>query len=170
MGSICWLITFFHRFLCSLFLHSFRVWAITFIQTIASTQNAIWFVPFVWLGLTLYSFAIGMLLQGLVFLVLSLLFIIALFLLAFLFKPEIRALWATCNNGFPRSLCSKTGLLGKLGFSLTEAAIVRKDLKAFTRRRELMTIFIVPIVLILIPIMQTMAKHQNPCHNKLLFY
>lgn len=132
--------------------------AITFIQTVASTQNAIWFVPFVWLGLTLYSFAGGMLLQGLVFLVLSLLLIVTLFLLATslnkrfgLYEPPA----ITVSRGI---YAPKTGLLGRLGFSLTEAAIVRKDLKAFTRRRELMTIFIVPIVLILVPIMQTIGQ------------
>lgn len=132
--------------------------AITFIQTVASTQNAIWFVPFVWLGLTLYSFAGGMLLQGLGFLVLSLLLIVTLFLLATslnkrfgLYEPPA----ITVSRGI---YAPKTGLLGRLGFSLTEAAIVRKDLKAFTRRRELMTIFIVPIVLILVPIMQTLGQ------------
>jgi hypothetical protein len=47
----------------------------------------------------------------------------------------------------------KTGILGKLGFSSVEAALIRKDLKAFTRRRELMSAFIIPIVFILIPLM-----------------
>jgi len=136
--------------------------AITFIQTVASTQNSIWFVPFVWLGLTLYSFAIGMLLQGLVFLVLSLLFIITLFLLAFYLNRKFGLYEQPAITVSRGVYAPKTGLLGKLGFSLTEAAIVRKDLKAFTRRRELMTIFIVPIVLILIPIMQTMGQTAEP--------
>ena len=46
----------------------------------------------------------------------------------------------------------KAGLLGKLGFSTVEAAIIRKDIRAFTRRRELIGIFIIPIVFIIVPI------------------
>ena len=55
----------------------------------------------------------------------------------------------------------RTGFLGKLGFSTVEAALIRKDLKAYTRRRELMTIFIVPIVVILVPLMQSMQSTQS---------
>jgi hypothetical protein len=51
----------------------------------------------------------------------------------------------------------KTGLLGKLGFSTTEAAIIRKDLRAFTRRREMVGLFIVPIIIIILPIMQSLG-------------
>jgi hypothetical protein len=47
----------------------------------------------------------------------------------------------------------KTGLLGKFGFTSIEAALIRKDLKAFTRRRELMSAFILPIVFLVLPIM-----------------
>ena len=42
-----------------------------------------------------------------------------------------------------------------------EAALIRKDLKAFTRRRELMTIFIAPIVIVLIPLMQSIGVTGN---------
>jgi hypothetical protein len=52
--------------------------------------------------------------------------------------------------------------LGKLGFSTVEAALIRKDLKAFTRRRELMYIFVLPVVFILIPLMQSVGAMGNP--------
>ena len=52
----------------------------------------------------------------------------------------------------------KTGMLGRLGFSSLEAALIRKDLKAFTRRRELMSIFIFPIIMIIIPFFQTFGS------------
>jgi hypothetical protein len=55
----------------------------------------------------------------------------------------------------------KTGLLGRFGFSTVEAALIRKDFKAFTRRRELMTIFIVPIVIILVPLMQSFGMTET---------
>ena len=44
----------------------------------------------------------------------------------------------------------ETGLLGKLGFSTVEAAIIRKDARAFTRRREMISIFIVSIIMIIL--------------------
>jgi hypothetical protein len=56
----------------------------------------------------------------------------------------------------------KTGFLGRIGFSAVEAALVRKDFRAFTRRRELMTIFIVPIVVIMVPIMQSLSLANEP--------
>jgi hypothetical protein len=56
----------------------------------------------------------------------------------------------------------RTGLLGKLGFSTAEAALIRKDLKAFTRRRELMYIFVVPILIIISPLMQAFGAMGSP--------
>ena len=131
---------------------------VTFIQTIASVQNAAWFIPFVWLGMTLYSFASGLLLEGFAFLVLSVLFIVGLFILATLLNQRF-GLYEPPAITISRGIYApKTGLLGKLGFSAVEAALLRKDLKAFTRRRELMTIFIIPIVLILVPLTQSLGQ------------
>jgi hypothetical protein len=132
--------------------------AVTFIQTIASAQTAAWFIPFVWLGMTLYSFTSGLLLQGFIFLALSILFIAGLFFLATslnrrfgLYEPPA----ITISRG---TYAPKTGFLGRVGFSMVEAALLRKDFRAFTRRRELMTIFIVPIVVILVPLMQSLGQ------------
>ena len=104
----------------------------------------------------LYYLLGNALLLGTVFAVCSALFLIGLYYLAMVLNirfglyepPAIRV--QTSGIYAP-----KTGLLGKLGFSSVEAAIIRKDIRAFTRRRELISIFIVPIVFILIPIMQS---------------
>jgi len=132
------------------------------VQTIASAQSAIWFIPFVWLGMTLYSFLNGLILQGIAFVVLSLGFIAALFYLATwlngrygLYEPPA----ITVSRGV---YAPKTGLLGRLGFSATERALIRKDLKAFTRRRELMVVFIIPIIVILALIMQALGQMGGP--------
>jgi hypothetical protein len=143
---------------------------ITFIQTIASAQNAVWFIPFVWLGMALYSFTTGLLLNGFAFLALSLLFIAGLFLLATslnrrfgLYEPPA----ITVSRGI---YTPKTGFLGKLGFSTVEAALLRKDFRAFTRRRELMTIFIIPIVIILVPLMQSLSQTNGAVPTQLSVY
>jgi hypothetical protein len=132
-----------------------------FIQTIASGQSAIWFVPFVWLGLTLYSLMNGMVLQGAAFIFFSLLFIVGLFWLGTalnkrfgLYEPPA----ITISRGVYKP---KSGFLGKIGFSSLEAALIRKDLKAFTRRRELITTFILPIVFLIIPIMTSVNGNQS---------
>ncbi len=144
--------------------------AITFIQTIASAQTAAWFIPFVWLGMTLYSFTSGLLLQGFIFLVLSILFLAGLFFLATflnrrfgLYEPPA----ITISRG---TYAPRTGFLGKLGFSTAEASLIRKDLRAFTRRRELMTIFIIPIVIILMQVMQTLGSTMDTAPVQVFVY
>ena len=132
--------------------------AVTFIQTIASAQTAAWFIPFVWLGMILYSFTSGLLLQGFIFLALSILFIAGLFYIATLLNRRF-GLYEPPAITISRGVYApRTGFLGKLGFSTVEASLIRKDLRAFTRRRELMTIFIVPIVVILVPLMQSFGQ------------
>ena len=136
--------------------------ALTVIVTIASVQTAAWFIPFVWLGIALYSFATpGLLLQGFLFTGLSILFITGLFFLATLLNRRFGLYEPPAITVSRGVYAPKTGFLGKLGFSTVEAALLRKDLKAFTRRRELMTIFIVPIVFILVPLMQSFGQGQT---------
>ncbi len=137
--------------------------AIVFVQTIATTQNTIWFVPFFWLGLFLYSFMSGILWQTLAFLGLSLLFVLSLFYAAVSLNKRF-GLYEPPSITVTRGVYApRTGLLGRLGFTTTEAALIRKDMKAFTRRRELMFIFVLPVILILFPLLQTMgAMGQMP--------
>ena len=145
--------------------------AITFIQTIASAQTAAWFIPFVWLGMTLFFFTGGgLLLYGFVFLLLSLLFILGLFFLATqlntrfgLYEPPA----ITVSRGI---YTPRAGFLGRLGFSTIEAALIRKDLRAFTRRRELMSIFIAPIIIIILPLMQSLGAANAPVTQQFSIY
>ncbi|HVP92204.1 MAG TPA: hypothetical protein VMS94_00525 [Acidobacteriota bacterium] len=128
--------------------------AVILIQAVAGAQSAIWFIPYAWLGMALASFIRDLVAQTVIFLLASILFISALFYLAVklnsrfgLYEPPA----ITVSKGV---YVSKPSFLGRVGFSSLEAAVMRKDFKAFTRRRELMYIFITPIVFILIPLMQ----------------
>lgn len=132
--------------------------AITFIETIASAQNAAWFIPFLWLGMTTYSFTNGLLLQGSIFLGLSLLFIAGLFFLATLLNKQFGLYEPPAITISRGAYAPRVGFLGKIGFTTAEAALIRKDLRAFTRRRELMSVFIIPIVLILVQVMQSFSS------------
>jgi len=130
---------------------------VALIEVVAGGQEAVWFVPYLWLGLTLVSFMGGLLVQTIIFSLASLLFILVLFYTAVrlnakfgLYEPPA----ITVSRGV---YAPKVGLLGKLGFSSLEAAVIRKDIRAFTRRRELMYIFIMPLVFILVPLMQQLG-------------
>jgi hypothetical protein len=136
--------------------------AVVFVQTVASAQSAVWFIPFVWLGMTLYSFIKGLLLQSAVFLTLSLLFILGLFYMAVILNRRFGLYEPPAITVSRGVYAPKAGFLGRLGFSTVEAALIRKDLKAFTRRRELMYIFVLPVVFILVPLMQAMGATGNP--------
>jgi len=131
--------------------------SVTLIQNVASAQSLVWFVPFVWLAMTLYSFVNGLLLQAFAFLALSLLFIFALFYLATLLNRRFGLYEPPAITVSHGLYAPRTGFLGRLGFSTVEAALIRKDLRAFTRRRELMMIFILPIVFIIAPLMQSLG-------------
>jgi len=160
------------RFLGSLlfFIVFYVVWfaltsgagSIALIEMVASAQKAVWFIPYIWLGAALAAFMGGLLAQTIIFSLASLLFILALFYVAvrlnarfgFYEPPAV-----TVSRGV---YVPKVGLLGKLGFSSLEAAVMRKDFKAFTRRRELMYIFIMPLVFILMPLMQYLGALGRP--------
>lgn len=126
---------------------------VTFVTTLSTFQTTIWYVPFVWAGTALYYIYQSQLLLGLAYVAATALFIAALYYIAVLLNqrfglyepPAIRV--QTSGVYTP-----KTGLLGKLGFTSIEAALIRKDVRSFTRRRELMGIFIVPIVFVIVSI------------------
>jgi hypothetical protein len=130
--------------------------AITLFNSLSHFQSTVWYVPFVWVALVISYIFSGLYLQAALFAVLSALFILILYYLAVylntrfgLYEPPAITLQ---KSGV---YTPKSGFLGKLGLSSAEAAIVRKDFRAFTRRREMISIFIVPIIMIILPIMQS---------------
>jgi len=129
--------------------------SIALIESVAGAQQVVWFIPYVWLGMVLAAFMSGLFTQAVIFSLASLLFILILFYVAVrlnarfgLYEPPA----ITVSRGV---YAPRVGFLGKLGFSSLEAAIIRKDFKAFTRRRELMYIFIMPIVFIIMPLLSS---------------
>ena len=132
--------------------------SVTFFMSLSNFQSTVWYIPFVWVALVVSYIFSGLFLQAGLFVVFSGLFIAALYYLAVflnmrfgLYEPPAITLQ---KSGV---YTPKTGLLGKIGFSSTEAAIIRKDFRAFTRRREMVSIFIVPIIMIILPLMQSLG-------------
>jgi hypothetical protein len=132
--------------------------SITFFTSLSNFQSTVWYVPFVWVALAVSYIFTAQFLQAGLCVVFSALFIAAFYYLAVflnirfgLYEPPA----ITIQKGGVYT--PKTGLLGKLGFSSGEAAIIRKDFRAFTRRREMVSIFIVPIIMIILPLMQSLG-------------
>jgi hypothetical protein len=157
-GSLAFLLLFFILYFSAIY------GGLNFLSTIADIQTSVFFVPFVWLGLMLSNFFLsnGSILLGLVYMGLSFAFIGGVYALAVLLNKQFGLYEPPAikiqKSGF---YAPKTGVLGKLGFSTNEAALIRKDLKAFTRRKELMAVFITPIIFLLIPLMQTFGMSSE---------
>jgi hypothetical protein len=130
----------------------------SFVPNLTAAQNVAWFVPFVWLALILSYLLHGLYIQGALFISLSALFIAGFYFLAVYLNQRF-GLYEPPAISVQKSgvYAPKTGLLGKLGFSSVEAALIRKDFRAFTRRRELLSVYIFPIIIILIPLMQSLG-------------
>ncbi len=135
------------------------------IKTLASGQKTVWFIPYLWLGMTLFSFVNGQIVEMVVFSLGSAVFLSVLFAVAVelnsrfgLYEPP--AIRISIGAYTPRP-----SIWGRFGFSLSEAAIMRKDFKAFTRRRELMYFFVLPIVVTImsiIPLTRTPYFQASP--------
>ncbi len=134
----------------------------SFLTVVSQIQTTGIFVPFVWVALALFYVLEGLFLNGFLFIALSALFISGLYYLAVglnmrfgLYEPP--AITVQKSGVY----APKTGILGRIGFSSVEAAIIRKDLRAFTRRRELIQIFIFPIAIIVLFLVQSIGVRDT---------
>lgn len=116
-------------------------------KAVAEGQLAAWFVPYVWPGIALYAFTQGQWAITTLFALGSIIFGGVLFVLA----SRLNARYGLSDTAAIRvssAYAPGTGLLSRIGLPAAESAIIRKDFKAFTRRSELMYVFIMPIVLV----------------------
>lgn len=134
----------------------------SFLTVVSQIQSTGLFVPFVWVALALFYILKGVFLNGFLFIALSSVFIVGLYYLAVglnmrfgLYEPP--AITVQKSGVY----APKTGILGRIGFSSVEAAIIRKDLRAFTRRRELIQIFIFPIAIIVLFLVQSIGVRDS---------
>lgn len=154
LGSILFFVVFYVIYF-SLY---YNVTPIALIESIAGGQRVLWFIPYLWLGIALFTFVSNLWLETVVFSLASLVFIYALFVAAVHINMRF-GLYEIPSIRIPRGVyVPRAGLFGRLGFSPLEAAIIRKDFRAFTRRHELMYIFIFPIIFIIMPLLSAMRS------------
>ena len=117
------------------------------IEALASGQKTVWFIPYLWLGMTLFYFMNGQIVETVVFSLGSVAFLSALFAVAVKLNSRFGLYEPPAIRISIGAYAPRPSMWGRLGFSLSEAAIMRKDFNAFTRRRELMYFFVLPIVI-----------------------
>jgi len=130
------------------------------LEAFASGQKMLWFIPYIWLGMALFSFTNGQIIETVVFSLGSVAFLSALFVVAVKLNSMFGLYEPPAIRISLGAYTPKAGVWGRLGFSSSEAAIIKKDFKAFTRRRELMYFFVLPIVIIISMIMPLMRTGQ----------
>jgi hypothetical protein len=125
--------------------------------TLTNIQGTLFYIPFIWPGLTLSNFFIpgGSVLLGIAYMLLSIAFIGTLYVLAVFLNKRFGLYEPPAIKIQSGTYTPKTGILGKLGFSTIEAAIINKDFKAFTRRKELIPVFITPVIFMILPFIQS---------------
>ena len=152
LGTILFFIVFYAAFY-SLF---YQVSPLTLLEIVAGGQRRLWFIPYVWPGITLAYFASGLGLETGILLLASIGFLYAIFLAAVRLNIRFGLYEAPPIRVSQGDYVPRVGILERLGFSPLEAAMIRKDFKAFTRRSELMYIFIFPIILTIMPLISFM--------------
>ncbi|MEM3703247.1 MAG: hypothetical protein QXX79_02335 [Candidatus Bathyarchaeia archaeon] len=152
LGTIIFLIVFYLAYFTLVYGASF----LAMVESLAGGQRTLWFIPYLWFGISLSAVVSGLNVEAVIFSIASVGFICALFAVAVRLNAKFALYEAPSITISRGAYVPKTGLLGRLGFSSQEVAIIRKDFKAFTRRRELMYIFILPVVFILMPILSSM--------------
>jgi hypothetical protein len=116
-----------------------------------------WFIPILWPSLTILSFLTSETLQLVVYGVLSIL-LTGLFLWTSVKLRErywVPAPFAIKLAASSKPYTPKQGFLGSLGFTAAEAAILKKDFRGLTRRKEMLVWIAVPLGISVISIFST---------------
>lgn len=125
------------------------------VNSLSSTLSYVPFIPILWGSIAMEAVATGEGLKAAAFSAATVLFTAVLLWIAVkvrskYWSPTLAAVSISHAEYMPRS-----GVLTKLGLTEGEAAMVKKDLKGVTRRRELISFFAIPIVFVAIFLIDT---------------
>jgi hypothetical protein len=129
-------------------------------NAISNGQLAVWFVPYVWPGIAIYAFSQGLWLETALPLLGTIIFGVVLFAVA----ARLNARYGFSDAptiSVSSAYAPGAGLMGRLGIPAVESAIAKKDFRAFTRRSELMYVFIMPIVLVVATFMPIVMGNRG---------
>lgn len=145
---------------------------LSFLGGISGGVRGAWFFPLVWPSLAIATFLEHNLSTGFVYAFLTFLLAAFLFLVCVRLR---RAYWMPMPVSVRLSAsvyAPRTGFLSRLGLNATEAALVRKDLRSLSRRREMAQILALPVVIVvamMIPSL-TSAEARPPLFSDIMFW
>ena len=117
------------------------------IGTLVAGADVASFVPIFWLTLALTRALVADLISSIIFLTLGLGFLVALSWAAL----SLRAKYWVVPSGSPHlsstGSISKPGRLGSLGLGPTSLALLRREIRAATRRKEALRLTVIPIII-----------------------
>jgi hypothetical protein len=121
-------------------------------QFMGGIGNA-WFIPILWPSLAVMNYLAAEHLQVLVYAASSIGFAAALLLASVKLREKF---WVPAPFSIKlkpsKSYTPKRGFLGSLGFTVAESALIRKDLRGLTRRKEMIVWIAVPLAMSLISV------------------
>jgi hypothetical protein len=124
-------------------------------QFMGGIQSA-WFIPVLWPSLTIMTYLSSESIQVITYLSLSIAFTLGLLLISVKLREKY---WVPAP--FAIKLAStklytpKQGILGNLGYTTAEAALLKKDFRGLTRRREMLVWIAVPVGISIISFFST---------------
>ena len=128
------------------------VYNVTILMKVASwfsvSIQGAWFIPLLWPSLTMLRYIFSDIIGTLIYAGLS----SVLVLIVFLGGVKARAMnWVPAPVSYRLKpvefKSSRRGILGSLGFSVFESALIRKDFKSLIRRRETLTQLAIPVMI-----------------------
>lgn len=149
VGSIIFFVIFYMIYFSLCYRRSLMV----LVEAVSAGQRILWFIPYLWPGIAMSRFADGHALEAMLYSSMSAAFSFLLFLLATKLNLRYGLYEAPAIKVSAGIRISKASLLGRIGFSPAEAAIIRKDFKAFTRRQDMVYILILPVIFTIVPVL-----------------
>ncbi|WGM90610.1 MAG: hypothetical protein NUK63_05670 [Candidatus Bathyarchaeum tardum] len=130
-------------------------------QFMGGIQSA-WFIPVLWPSLAVMSYLSTQVLELLVYSLLSVVLTLLLLWTGVKFRHKY---WVpvpfAINLTSSKPYSPKQGLLGTLGFSAAESAIIRKDFRGLIRRKEMMVWIAVPLGISVISFFSTQSALES---------
>ena len=104
-----------------------------------------WFIPILWPSLTILNYLSAEILQMVIYGFLSLSFTIFLLWISVNLRKKYWVPSPFAIKLESKPYTPKKGLLGSLGFTLAESALIKKDFRSLTRRKEMLIWIAVPL-------------------------
>ena len=121
----------------------------------SSSLTGIHFVPILWPSMIILEHISGNATGALVYSALSAILLVIVYYASVEVRKKFWAPTPVSLKLQPVRPSRSRGILGHLGFDSGEAALIRKDLKSITRRREMASIFAMPVMMFLMGLLGT---------------